>query len=149
MDVFEALADPVRRDLLAEVAVRPVRVVDLAARHPISRPAISKHLRLLSQAGLLEAAAHGRERHYRLRREPLGQVLEFVDRLMQPAEAQPAQPLTAQPPTGQPPTGQPLSDQRLDALDTEVRRTSRERRQAAGPALPGTTRPAPPSEETA
>ena len=47
MDVFGALADPVRRSLLAELAGEPRRVVDLAASRPISRPAVSKHLRLL------------------------------------------------------------------------------------------------------
>ena len=54
MDVFGALADPVRRSLLDELAAGPSRVVDLAARRPISRPAVSKHLRLLAEAGLVE-----------------------------------------------------------------------------------------------
>lgn len=110
MDAFDSLADPVRRELLAEVATRPMRVVDLAARQTISRPAVSKHLRLLSQAGLLEAAAHGRERHYTLRPEPLGEVAEFVEQLMR--------------------VNPRVTAQMLDALDTEVHRTSRERRQA-------------------
>ena len=44
MDVFAALADPVRRSLLEEMAAGPARVVDLAAGRPISRPAVSKHL---------------------------------------------------------------------------------------------------------
>ncbi len=136
MDVFEALADPVRRALLAEVAIGPTRVVDLAARQPISRPAVSKHLRLLSQAGLLDAAPHGRERHYTLCREPLGQVREFVDQLMQA-----------------PPR---VTDQMLDALDTEVHRTSRERRAARKDSRAGrptsaqtSAAPAPRKEETA
>ncbi|MFC8620969.1 ArsR family transcriptional regulator [Streptomyces anulatus] len=51
MDPFIALADPVRRDLLRTLASGPARVVDLAARHPISRPAVSEHLRLLTEAG--------------------------------------------------------------------------------------------------
>jgi DNA-binding transcriptional ArsR family regulator len=130
VDAFEALADPVRRDLLAEVATRPMRVVDLAARQPISRPAVSKHLRLLSEAGLLEVAAHGRERHYTLRQEPLAEVREFVDHLMTVAPR--------------------VTPQMLDALDTEVHRTSREHRQAS----PATTREsttgsAPSKEESA
>ena len=50
----------------------PARVVDLAAEHPISRPAISKHLRLLTEAGLATAEDHGRERHYRLDRSGAG-----------------------------------------------------------------------------
>ena len=113
-----------------------MRVVDLAARQPISRPAVSKHLRLLSQAGLLEAAPRGRERHYTLRREPLGQVREFVDELMQATPR--------------------VAGQMFDALDTEVHRTSRERRASEQHSAAGrTTAPhtsAPPAarkEETA
>ena len=66
MDPFAALADPVRRDLLRRLAHSPARVVDLAALHPISRPAVSKHLRVLVDAGLVRAETHGRERHYAL-----------------------------------------------------------------------------------
>jgi len=129
MDVFEALADPVRRELLAQVVARPMRVVDLAASQPISRPAVSKHLRVLSEAGLLEAAAHGRERHYTIRPEPLGQIQEFVDRLVA--------------------TTPRVTGQMLDALDTEVHRTSRERRQVGRPASHFKPAPAVPNEETA
>jgi DNA-binding transcriptional ArsR family regulator len=110
VDVFAALADPVRRDLLDAVASRPVRVVDLAARQSISRPAISRHLRVLTEAGLLEVEQHGRERHYALRAEPLRRVREYIDRL----DA----------------TGTRLTTEALDALDTEVRRTSRDRRRS-------------------
>ena len=67
MDVFDAMADPVRRDLLRVLAVGPTRVVDLAAGRAISRPAVSKHLRVLTDAGLVVADDLGRERHYRLR----------------------------------------------------------------------------------
>jgi DNA-binding transcriptional ArsR family regulator len=130
VDVFEALADPVRRDLLVEVAIRPMRVVDLAAGQPISRPAVSKHLRLLIQAGLLEVAERGRERHYRLRPEPLGQVLDLVEQL-----------------TG---TAPRLTAQMLDALDTEVHRTSRERRRVDGRVTrKGQHGPTPSKKETA
>lgn len=109
MDVFAALADPVRRDLLRRLAAGPARVVDLAAEHPISRPAISKHLRLLSEAGLAAAEDRGRERHYRLDRQGLAAVDAFV------AELAPAP---------------PISERDLDSLDLEVRRTVREGRAA-------------------
>ena len=66
MDVFAALADPVRRSLLDELAAGPARVVDLAAGRPISRPAVSKHLKVLADAGLVTATDRGRERHYAL-----------------------------------------------------------------------------------
>lgn len=122
MDVFAALADPLRRDLLAQLAGGPSRVADLAAAHPVSRPAVSRHLRLLTEAGLVEADDRGRERHYRLTPAPLATVREFVAEL----EPTPARP--------------PVPEHALDALATEVRRTTRDRRQAA---------PAHPQEETA
>ena len=112
VDIFAALADPVRRDLLEAVAAQPMRVVDLTARQSISRPAISRHLRLLTEAGLLEVEQHGRERHYALRTEPLREVREFLDRIEAPATR--------------------LTTGALDALDTEVRRTGRDRRRRGG-----------------
>jgi DNA-binding transcriptional ArsR family regulator len=119
VDVFAALADPIRRDLLRRLVRGPARVVDLASEHPVSRPAISRHLRLLSTAGLVEAADIGRERHYRLRQVPLEEVTRLIDQL------------TPRP---------PVAESALDALDTEVRRTSRDRR---------TARPSVPREDTA
>ena len=65
MDAFAALADPVRRSLLDEMAAGPARVVDLAAGRPISRPAVSKHLKVLADAeyvSLRKAATIGRQR---------------------------------------------------------------------------------------
>ena len=108
MDAFGALADPVRRDLLAELAGGAARVVDLAGPRPISRPAVSRHLRILAEAGLVVAEDRGRERHYALRREGLDPVAEYVGGLRR----------------------LPLTDNALDALDTEVRRTTRERRRS-------------------
>jgi DNA-binding transcriptional ArsR family regulator len=114
VDVFAALADPVRRELLDAVASHPMRVVDLAARQSISRPAISRHLRLLTEAGLLDVERLGRERHYALRAEPLQQVREYLDRVDGPNLAT------------------RLTAGGLDALDTEVRRASRDRRRNEG-----------------
>ena len=108
MDAFSAIADPVRRALLEEVAAGPVRVVDLASRHPISRPAVSKHLRVLADAGLVVAHDRGRERHCALVHGGLSPVSALLERLA----------LGASPVTGQ----------SLDVLDTEVRRVSRDRR---------------------
>ena len=110
MDAFAALGDPVRRDLLAAVATAPRRVVDLAANQTISRPAVSRHLRLLTEARLVEAEDRGRERYYALRPEPLGVVRAFLEAMLAA------------------PKGGMLSTEALDALETEVRRTSRERR---------------------
>ncbi|WP_040524976.1 ArsR/SmtB family transcription factor [Gordonia effusa] len=108
MDAFEALADPVRRGLLRRLATSPARVVDLAAEYPISRPAISKHLRLLTEADLVTATNQGRERHYELARDGLEPVHGYLDELR-----------TA---------GPPIPEHALDGLDLEVRRTTRERR---------------------
>jgi DNA-binding transcriptional ArsR family regulator len=108
VDVFAALADPVRRSLLEEVADGPVRVVDLAASRPISRPAVSRHLRVLTEAGLVTATDLGRERHYALAPAGLAPVTDLVERLVL--------------------AGTPVTAQGLDALATEVRRTARDRR---------------------
>ena len=106
MDAFAALADPVRRALLLTLAAGPARVVDLAAAHPISRPAVSKHLRLLTEAGLAAVENRGRERHYALDRSGLAPVAVLLDQLR--------------------PTP-PFAEAALDGLDLEVRRTVRER----------------------
>lgn len=108
MDPYAALADPIRRRLLVRLRDGSARVVDLADQHPVSRPAISRHLRILREAGLVEAADAGRERYYSLTPEPLEEVRNLL-RALEP----PRTPVTAQ---------------RLDALDTEVRRTARDRR---------------------
>ena len=117
MDVFDALADPVRRAILARLADGPRRVVDLAAEHPVSRPAISRHLRILGHVGLVEAATHGRERHYRLDASPLSEIKALLDELDPPTHL--------------------IPETALDALGTEVRRTTRERRTPAAPRAEG------------
>ncbi len=112
MDVFEALADPVRRDILRRLRQGPARVNDLAAEHPVSRPAISRHLRVLRQAGLVEADASGRERPHRLVQDGLTPLRELLTELTAPTP--------------------PVAESRLDGLDLEVRRTTRERRTTRG-----------------
>ncbi|WP_419706072.1 ArsR/SmtB family transcription factor [Promicromonospora sp. NFX87] len=114
MDAFAALSDPVRRELLRQLATGPARVVDMAAAHPISRPAISKHLRALGSAGLVTADDVGRERHYRLDRAGLAPVSALL------AELAPAQPAPAP----------PIAEQAFDGLELEVRRVGRDRRAA-------------------
>lgn len=106
VDAFAALADPIRRELLRTLAVGPARVVDLAAAQPISRPAISKHLKLLAEAGLVSGEDCGRERHYTLDGSGLAPVASLIDELRIKA---------------------PFTDSAFDGLDLEVRRTVRER----------------------
>lgn len=68
-DVFRAIADPTRRDILDRLRAGPAPVNALAADFELSRPAISKHLRVLRSAQLVTEERQGRERMYRL--EPL------------------------------------------------------------------------------
>jgi DNA-binding transcriptional ArsR family regulator len=62
--VFEALADPTRRGIFESLAGGPQAVVDIAALVPISRPAVSQHLRVLKEAGLVSVQAAGTRRLY-------------------------------------------------------------------------------------
>lgn len=105
MDGARAIADPVRREILELVGVSPLPAGSIAAHFSISRPAVSKHLRVLVECGVVEATASGRQRIYALRSEPLIEVATYLDRLL---------------------GGAFLG--RLDALETEVARTRRERR---------------------
>lgn len=109
MDVFDALADPVRRDLLVRVAGEPRSVTDLVAAHAISRPAISRHLRVLRETGLVRVTSVGRQRLHELDRDALAPIREFLGDL----EA----------------STPPVAEHQLDALDMEVRRTVREQRE--------------------
>lgn len=108
MDVFDALADPVRRDLLVRMADVPRSVTDLMRGQAISRPAISRHLRVLRETGLVMVTRSGRHRLHELDREALTPVEQFLRTFEEPTP--------------------PLTEQQLDALDLEVRRTVRQRR---------------------
>lgn len=63
-DAFTAIADPNRRHLLEELRRGPRTVSELAAGLPISRPAVSQHLKVLLDTGLVRARAHGTKRVY-------------------------------------------------------------------------------------
>src|SRR4051794_22384628 len=66
MDGWSALADPTRRTILALVAARPRAVQEIADELPITRPAVSQHLKLLGSAGLILHRAQGTRRIYRV-----------------------------------------------------------------------------------
>lgn len=78
-DVFRALADPTRRALLDRLRSGPAPVNDLAFDFEQSRPAISKHLRILREAHLVDERRSGRERLYHLEPAPLRQVAGWLD----------------------------------------------------------------------
>jgi DNA-binding transcriptional ArsR family regulator len=66
LDGFAALGDPTRRAIFERVAARPSAVGDLARGLPVSRPAVSQHLRVLKEAGLVSETPEGTRRIYRL-----------------------------------------------------------------------------------
>ena len=102
--VLRALADDSRRKMLETLTGGPATAGDLAALLPIARPGVSRHLRVLREAGLVEVRREAQRRVYSLRAEPLAEVDEWLGRY------------------------RALWQQRLDALHTEVARGKRERR---------------------
>jgi len=101
---FRALADESRRTILESLASGPATAGELAALLPIARPGVSRHLRVLREAGLVEVRQQAQQRVYSLRLEPLTEVDEWLGRY------------------------RTMWQQRLDALHTEVARGKRERR---------------------
>ena len=78
--IFAALADPTRRAILARLADGEATVMELAAPFDMSLPAISKHLKVLQRAGLVEQGRHAQWRPCRLQVAPLREVSEWMDR---------------------------------------------------------------------
>lgn len=75
---FAALADPTRRAILARLAQGEASVTELAAPFALSQPAISKHLRVLERAGLIEQGRRAQWRPRRLRADPLREVATWI-----------------------------------------------------------------------
>ena len=80
-DPFEALGDPQRRAILTLLGDRPRAVGELAAMLPVTRPAVSHHLRLLKEAGLVNDERIGTRRIYALRREGLDAVARYLEQV--------------------------------------------------------------------
>jgi DNA-binding transcriptional ArsR family regulator len=99
-----ALGDPVRRELIDLLARRELAAGEIAGHFPVSRPAISRHLRVLREAGLVAVRTEGKRRLYRLDPQPLQELDAWLDRYRD------------------------LWAQRWDALDTEIARGRRARR---------------------
>ena len=101
---FSALADDSRRTMLEALAAGPATAGELAALLPIARPGVSRHLRVLREAGLVDVRQDAQRRIYSLRPQPLVEINDWLSRSLA------------------------LWDQRLDALHTEIARGKRERR---------------------
>jgi DNA-binding transcriptional ArsR family regulator len=114
MDVFPAVADPARREIMSALARGELSAGEVAALFPISRPAVSRHLRVLREAGLVRDELVGRRRVYRLDLDGLAPVIAWLITL-----------------TNSRTSGSGGWPGRLNALETEVRRTRRERRTAS------------------
>jgi DNA-binding transcriptional ArsR family regulator len=102
--VLHALSDTSRRTVLETLAGGEATAGELAALLPIARPGVSRHLRVLREAGLVDVRQEAQRRVYRLRPEPLDGVADWVERYRS------------------------MWEQRLDALNTEVARGNRRRR---------------------
>jgi DNA-binding transcriptional ArsR family regulator len=101
---LKALADDGRRTMLETLADGPATAGELAALLPIARPGVSRHLRVLREAGLVEVRQEAQRRVYTLRPQPLAEVSDWLSRYLS------------------------LWEQRRDSLHTEIARGKRERR---------------------
>jgi DNA-binding transcriptional ArsR family regulator len=79
VEAAAAISDPIRRRVLELVRDRELPAGELAAEFAVSRPAVSRHLRVLREAGLLQERRAGRQRLYRADPEPLAEVREWLD----------------------------------------------------------------------
>jgi DNA-binding transcriptional ArsR family regulator len=86
-DPFEALGDANRREILRLLSSGDKPVHEIAEALPISRPAVSRHLRLLKDAGLVAEQAHGTRRIYHLQQEGLQAVQAYLERVWGEAAA--------------------------------------------------------------
>jgi len=77
--VLIALADPTRRGILEDLREKPLPVARLAENRPVSRPAVSQHLKVLEAAGLVKANPQGASRIYSVRSSGLAPLREYLD----------------------------------------------------------------------
>ncbi|MEX2601818.1 MAG: metalloregulator ArsR/SmtB family transcription factor [Balneolaceae bacterium] len=79
-DIFQAIADPTRRQIIDLLANRTLTVNDVAGRFEISRPAVSKHIKILNECGLVVIHKEGRNRYCRADTRKLLEVIEWAQR---------------------------------------------------------------------
>ncbi|MEL6522694.1 MAG: metalloregulator ArsR/SmtB family transcription factor [Pseudomonadota bacterium] len=80
-NILSALADPTRRAIVERLAQAPSSVGDLAREFPVSRPAISQHLKVLTDAGVLDVTSQGNRRVYRLDPNGMTDLRDWLDGL--------------------------------------------------------------------
>ena len=78
-DVFQAIADPTRREIINMIAHETLNLNSVAEKFHISRPAISKHIKILTECGLIVITQKGRERHCEANLKKLNEVSEWVE----------------------------------------------------------------------
>ncbi|WP_426671836.1 ArsR/SmtB family transcription factor [Mucilaginibacter sp. McL0603] len=78
-DVFQAIADPTRRAIINMIANQPMNLNTVAEQFDVSRPAISKHIKILTQCGLITINQQGRERYCEAKLQKLNEVSEWVE----------------------------------------------------------------------
>jgi DNA-binding transcriptional ArsR family regulator len=82
-DVFQAIADPTRREIINLVAYRSLNLNAIAENFDVSRPAISQHIKILTECGLIIIRKQGRERYCEARLQQLTQVSDWIERYRQ------------------------------------------------------------------
>jgi DNA-binding transcriptional ArsR family regulator len=78
-DVFQAIADPTRRQIIELIAREPLNINAVAERFDISRPAISKHVKILTECGLIVIKQQGRERVCKAKLQRLNEVSQWIE----------------------------------------------------------------------
>jgi DNA-binding transcriptional ArsR family regulator len=78
-DVFQAIADPTRREIINLVAFNPMNLNAIAENFDISRPAISQHIKLLTECGLIVIKKQGRERYCEAKLQQLNEVADWIE----------------------------------------------------------------------
>jgi DNA-binding transcriptional ArsR family regulator len=78
-DVFQAIADPTRREIIGLLAKQPLNLNAVAENFDISRPAISKHIKILTECGLILIRQEGRERYCEAKFDKLNEVSDWVE----------------------------------------------------------------------
>lgn len=77
--IFRAISDPTRRSIMAMLSDGERSLNDISAQYEMTRPAVTKHLKILEQGGLISVRSQGRERIHRLQPEALKPVADWVN----------------------------------------------------------------------